>query len=280
MDARLHGIQWADKDTCEWIFETTQFRNWESRADIASHNGIMWIIGKPGAEKSTLMKRIWSRLRKEVSDSILAAFLFNGRGNNSLEKSALEMVRSILYQLLDQNSQLCTAFLPIFLEKKQKHGDDIPWYFGELKSFLASSVGNLGSIRVWLLVDALDECAIEEVQSVVSILESLACSATESHTALNICLASRHYPQIRVSKAEELVVEAQSEHGQDIREYVRNNLIVKDPSIEAEILRKSAHVFLWVELVVKMLNKASVDGRVRVMMQILCNVPDDLDDLY
>jgi ankyrin repeat protein len=280
MDARLHGIERADKDTCEWIFETTQFRNWESRVDIVSHNGVMWIKGKPGSGKSTLMKRIWQRLRKEANNSILAAFFFHGRGNNPIERSALGMLRSILYQLLDQSSQLCAAFLPIFLDKKKKHGNDIPWYFGELKSFLASSAGNLRSNRVWLLVDALDECAIEEVQSVVSILESLACSAIESHTALNICLASRHYPQIRMSKADELVVEAQCEHGQDIREYVRNNLIVNDPKIEAEILRKSAHVFLWVELVVKMLNKASDNGRVRAMRQILCNVPDDLDDLY
>ena len=280
MDARLHGIERADKDTCEWIFDTTQFRDWESRVDIVSHNGVMWIKGKPGAGKSTLMKRIWQRLRKEANDSILAAFFFHGRGNNPLEKSALGMLRSILYQLLDQSSQLCAAFLPIFLDKKKKHGNDIPWHFGELKSFLASSAGNLGPSRVWLLVDALDECATEEVQSVVSILESLACSAIDSHTALNICLASRHYPQIRMSKFDELIVEAQSEHGQDIREYVRNNLMVKDPSFETEILRKSAHVFLWVELVVKMLNKASDNGRVRAMRQILCNVPDDLDDLY
>jgi ankyrin repeat protein len=83
-----------------------------------------------------------------------------------------------------------------------------------------------------------------------------------------------------MSKVDELIVEAQREHDQDIREYVRNKLIVNDSIIEAEILRKSAHVFLWVELVVKLLNKASVNGRVRVMMQILCNVPDDLDDLY
>jgi hypothetical protein len=280
MDARRHGIEQADKDTCEWIFETTQFRNWDSRVDIASHHGVMWIKGKPGAGKSTLMKRIWQRLRKEANDSILAAFFFHGRGNNPLEKSALGMLRSILYQLLDQSSQLCAAFLPIFLDKKKKHGNDIPWYFGELKSFLSSSAGNLRSGRVWLMVDALDECATEEVQSVVSILESLACSAIESYTELNICLASRHYPQIRMSKADELVVEAQSEHGQDIREYVRNNLIVNDRLIEAEILRKSSHVFLWVELVVKMLNKAFDGGRVRAMKQILCNVPDDLDDLY
>jgi hypothetical protein len=145
MDARLHGIERADKDTCEWIFETTQFRNWESRVDIASHNGVMWIKGKPGAGKSTLMKRIWQQLRKEANDSILAAFFFHGRGNNPLEKSALGMLRSILYQLLDQSSQLCAAFLPIFLDKKKKHGNDIPWYFGDLKSFLSSSAGKLGA---------------------------------------------------------------------------------------------------------------------------------------
>jgi ankyrin repeat protein len=280
IDARLHSIEQADKDTCRWIFESTQFRNWESRVDMASHNGVLWIKGKPGAGKSTLMKQIWLHLRKESGDSLLAAFFFHGRGKNALEKSPLGMLRSVLYQFLEQNARLCEVFLPIFLDKQRKHGVDIQWHFGELKSFLLSSVETLGSDPIVLLVDALDECMDEEVQSVVTFLESLACSAVESDKTLNICLASRHYPQIRIGKVDELVIETHSEHDKDIMEYVRHNLIIEDTEVEQEILLKSALVFLWVELVVKMLNKAYNDGRVRAMKKVLRDVPSDLDDLY
>lgn len=280
IDARLHSIEQADKDTCRWIFESTQFRNWESRVDMTSHNGVLWIKGKPGAGKSTLMKQIWLHLRKESGDSLLAAFFFHGRGKNALEKSPLGMLRSVLYQFLEQNARLCEVFLPIFLDKQRKHGVDIQWHFGELKSFLLSSVETLGSDPIVLLVDALDECMDEEVQSVVTFLESLACSAVESDKTLNICLASRHYPQIRMGKVDEFVIETRSEHDKDIMEYVRQNLIVKDTEIEQEILQKAAHVFLWVELVVKMINKAYNDGRVRAMKKVLRDVPSDLDDLY
>jgi hypothetical protein len=92
-------------------------------------------------------------------------------------------------------------FLPIFLDKRKKHGKEMPWHLGELESFLLSSVGRLGEDSIFLLVDALDECLDDEVQSLVAFLESSACSAIEDDKALNICLASRHYPQVRMRKS-------------------------------------------------------------------------------
>ncbi|KAE9365560.1 hypothetical protein N431DRAFT_387870, partial [Stipitochalara longipes BDJ] len=280
MDARLHGIETAESNTCGWIFETSQFRNWLSRVDVASHNGVLWIKGKPGAGKSTLMKQILGHFKGSSQEILIAAYFFHGRANNPLQKSPLGMLRSIVYQLLDQNSALCETFLPMFLDKQKKHGNDIPWYFGELQSFILSSIEKLGSTPILLLVDALDECMDDEAQSIVTLLESLACLAVELDKRLNICLASRHYPQIWMSRAGELVVETQTKHDEDIILYVRHNLIVNEPEIEDEILQKSAHVFLWVKIVIEMLNQAFKKGRIRAMMKVLRDVPTNLDSLY
>ncbi len=84
-----------------------------------------------------------------------------------------------------------------------------------------------------------------------------------------MCLASRHYPQIRIKKAEELVIEVQRQHETDIVDYVCQNPIDNDQEIMDELLRKSAHVFLWVELFVEMLNQAFNYGRIRAMKTIL-----------
>jgi hypothetical protein len=56
IDARLHDIAAAYRGTCDWLFSTTQFQRWRDRADLPDHNGVLWIKGKPGAGKSTLMK--------------------------------------------------------------------------------------------------------------------------------------------------------------------------------------------------------------------------------
>jgi len=109
-------------------------------------------------------------------------------------------LRPILYQLLDQCPSLCDLFLPIFLYKQRKHGKDISWHFGELKSFLLSSVGMLGPNPLLLLVESFDECMDEEAQLVVTFLESLACSTIKSENRLKVCLASWSYPQIRMIK--------------------------------------------------------------------------------
>lgn len=220
------------------------------------------------------MKQIWLRLEGREERAILASYFFHGRGKNVLEKSPLRMLRFIVYQLLDQDPDLCDAFLPVFLDKKKKHGGDVPWYLGELKSFLLSSVRGWGSTPGFLLVDALDECLDEEVQSVVTFLESLAQCAIDSDKRLNVCLASRHYPQIRMGKLDELAVAAQSEHDD------RDKLTFNEPDIEEEIIRKADHVFLWVELVVKILNEAYNSGRVRAMKKVLREIPSDLKDLY
>jgi hypothetical protein len=90
----------------------------------------------------------------------------------------------------------------------------------------------VGSSPTFLLVDALDECLDEEVQSIVTFLEFLTQSAIALENGLNVCLASRHYPQIRMIKVDELAVDAQSEHDEDIIEYVRHKLTFNGPDIK------------------------------------------------
>lgn len=228
------------------------------------------------------MKQVWLYANNNANEDqhTFASYFFHGRSPNILQKSPLGMVRSILYQLLDGDRGLCEEFMPLFLENRKKHGPEFDWHFGELKTFLLDSVRQWGAKPVGLLIDALDECSDNEAQSVVSMLESLGRSAMESGKVLNICLSSRHYPNIRMHAAAELALDSQADHDEDIRKYVSSNLICNNTSIEQEVLRKANHVFLWVELVVKMLNKAYIDGQVRKMEKLLREEPSDLNELY
>lgn len=56
MDNRFHDIALACVHTCDWVSQSTQFRKWIERQDLRNHNGILWIKGKPGAGKSTMIK--------------------------------------------------------------------------------------------------------------------------------------------------------------------------------------------------------------------------------
>ncbi|KAH8694325.1 ankyrin repeat-containing domain protein [Phaeosphaeriaceae sp. PMI808] len=277
IDARRQDIASAHQDTCKWIFQTPQFRQWWHRDDLQSHNGVLWIKGKPGAGKSTLMKYTLQHCREFFEDHITVAYFFNARGD-SLEKTPLGMLRSMTYQLLEQDL-LYERFLPRFRDKEKKH-EKWKWREAELKDFLLSEIKTPQSKPLLFHIDALDECRESDVREVVEFLEELSINAVEANVTLNICLSSRHYPTISMKKRLEVVVEEKKEHNDDIARYVHDKLKKQDEDIEKEVLEKAAGVFMWVVLVVAMLNRAYDEGKVDAMQQKLDESPGDLEKVF
>ena len=225
------------------------------------------------------MKHALLYCQETFKDHLIAAYFFNARGN-ILEKTPLGMLRSLLYQLLDQDPLLCERFLPMFLDKQKKHGKEWEWHIGELRNFLLSEMKKPQRKPLLFLIDALDECNESEAREVVSFLESLSVSAVGAKIMLNICLSSRYYPNISIKRTLELKVEEEIGHSQDIIKYVQRKLRVMDKEIEKELLQKAAHIFMWVVLVVEMLNEAFDHGKIRAMQRKLHEVPSDLDELF
>ncbi|KAK6358748.1 hypothetical protein TWF730_008070 [Orbilia blumenaviensis] len=280
IDARLHNISSAHEGTCDWFFETESFLQWRDRINIESYNGVLWIQGKPGAGKSTLMKHSLLYLEKKLPSYSIAAYFFNARGTH-LEKSSFGMLRSLLYQLLDKNSDLYGEFIPHFLDKQKKHSGSWEWHQGELKNFILNTIRHRGLEEpAILLIDALDECERNELRDVVSFLEDLSTAAVVSGTVLNICLSSRHYPTIRMKKMLRLTIEERAEHYRDVAIYVQNKLGLADEKTEREIIEKAQGIFMWVVLVVEILSQAFEEGRIQAVQKKLQEVPSDLDEVF
>ncbi len=117
IEARLHDIAAAYSGTCDWLFSTTQFRKWRDCADLPGYNGVLWIKGKPGAGKSTLMKHALRHCEEVFADHLIVAYFFNAQGE-ILEKTPLGMLRSIVYQLLDKDDTLYERFRPIYEKQR------------------------------------------------------------------------------------------------------------------------------------------------------------------
>ncbi|KAK6540912.1 hypothetical protein TWF694_008296 [Orbilia ellipsospora] len=282
MDARIHNIALAHGNTCDWIFETEQFCRWISpatRSELERFNGVLWIKGKPGAGKSTLMKHIFNYFQKSSYGYTIAAYFFSARGA-VLEKSRIGMLRSILYQLLDRFPEAYDLVFPLFQDKRRKHGENWTWLEGELETLLSELVPILKE-PVLLLVDALDECDETDVRRVVSFLERLSLASMNSTgTSLRICLSSRHYPTISMRKNLDLILEQKQEHTRDIRVYVRDKLKLKDTRIRAGVLEKADGIFMWVVLVVEILNQAWENGDIEAVLEKLQEVPSDIDEVF
>jgi ankyrin repeat protein len=223
------------------------------------------------------MKHTLDHCREIFQGHNIAAYFFNARGS-SLEKTPLGMLRSLTYQLLDQDPLCYECFIPLFRDKRKKH-KSWEWREGELQNYLFSQAKMQSTPKV-LLIDALDECNGPEVRKVVEFLESLSISAIDTNVTLNICLSSRHYPTVSMKKRLELVVEKREEHGGDISIYVRDKLAERDEKIEKGILAKASGIFMWVILVVAMLNQAYDRGKVEAMHETLREVPPDLEEVF
>ncbi|KAK4031736.1 ankyrin repeat-containing domain protein [Parachaetomium inaequale] len=279
IDTRLHDITAAHRGTCDWLFSTTQFQKWRDRADLSAHNGVLWIKGKPGAGKSTLMKHALRHCEELFGDYLIVAHFFNARGE-VLEKTPLGILRSIIYQLLDKDDTLYERFRPIYEKQRMFKEGEWAWPRAQLEDFVRSIINKRLSKPLLLLVDALDECDERSVRDVVGFLESLSIDAVQAGITLRICLSSRHYPNVSMRKTLELTVEANEEHERDIATYVEEKLEGHDNEIKAKVRKKAGGIFMWVVIVVSLLKKAYDDGRLEAMREVLEEVPTDLEDVF
>ena len=66
-----------------------------------SRRQFLWIKGKPGAGKSTMMQSVFHQAPKDFRTSIIAAHFFNARGH-IMAKSTQGMYRSLLHQIFSK----------------------------------------------------------------------------------------------------------------------------------------------------------------------------------
>ena len=113
MNLRRYDVADATKETCAWILEHKSYLEWLSR-----QHELLWIKGKPGAGKSTLINHIIRKLEGQdvQSEAVVASFFFHGRGT-AIQKSALGLYRSLLYQILQQVPDLLRSFSIVFKGK-------------------------------------------------------------------------------------------------------------------------------------------------------------------
>ena len=291
IDFRVNNVKKALLSTCQWLFRHPHFQTWYESDCSAQHSGFLWIKGKPGCGKSTLMKAIleWARKRKSkdrVRQTIVPYF-FNARASASLEKSSLGLYRTVVHRLLSSYPKLQTLFAEKFSYKDPGQLGE-KWTVEELQEFLFEAIESNELFELCLLIDALDEAEYEDdVRQMIRFLVQLSdrASAVDSSCKLRICLSSRHFPHIKMTKGLSLVVEEQLEHSQDIDYYITKELTCHDgpekADLRAKILEKSAGIFLWVFFVVQILNELDDRGApLSDMKTRLETIPAGLEKLF
>lgn len=73
MDDRHATISTAHADTCRWFLNSQEYRSWRDPKDLKKHHGFLWVKGKPGAGKSTLVKSAFDDEMKNSEGSLVVS---------------------------------------------------------------------------------------------------------------------------------------------------------------------------------------------------------------
>ncbi|KAL8310675.1 hypothetical protein RB597_010494 [Gaeumannomyces tritici] len=280
IDARKTTIRTAHSKTCRWFVRHSAYRDWLDPAMQSQNHGFLWMRGKAGAGKSTMMKFVYLESKKrDGSNTMSASFFFNARGEY-LEKSITGMYRSLLMQLLKRFPDLQSILDNTdIIPASQQDCPDLD----ALKELLRSALLSLGQRSFTCFIDALDECDEQEVRDMVQFFEDLAEDTAEAGIQLRICFSSRPYPYISTPKGILLTLEDESGHAEDLAQYVESKLKIDDPvlrkDLQLQILGKASGIFLWIVLVVDILNEEDDDGGLALRTK-LSKIPDKLSDLF
>lgn len=282
-NARYNEIGDATDGTCFWILQHDAYRQW-----LHDGQGILWIKGKPGSGKSTLMKFIMGHQKSRMApSSTISWFFFNWRGV-SLENSLEGMLRSLLCQMLEQKQSESLAYLPttLFHHNRRTLGMEWDWNINDLTDCLMHVVANPEGGTAIIVLDALDECNEDQRQNLIDILEMLVRKARSSGQMLHLAVSSRPSFNLTIEDPYNICVE--DENGMDLVRFTRESLKNLGQSsqeqhvgeIIGEIIRKADGVFLWVQLVVQSLLRKLKDDPQKKVFNELQHIPSGLESLY
>lgn len=228
------------------------------------------------------MKFAYANSRKTLKDKVLLSFFFNARGED-LEKSTIGTYRSLLLQLLERLPHLQSVFNTLGFSALST-GADYQWSVEALKTLLEDIILSLGGSSVVCFIDALDECAEEQIRDIIAFFERIGELTLSSGIRFQVCFSSRHYPHITIKHGLDLVLEGQEGHTQDITNYLESELKIGQSKIaqqvRSELQEKASGIFMWVVLVTGILNKEHDSGRIHALRRRLQEIPGDLHELF
>jgi len=305
MRVRHDEVHKAHEKTFRWIFHERraqeQERPWSDLVEwLESCSGCYWVNGKAGSGKSTLMKyvvdhpRTHSALSKWAGPDILvtASFFFWNSGT-TLQKSHVGLLRSILFEVLQQRQDLIPCAFPdlsqLLSEEHSMNKASAPVLVELDKAFLLLTGQKTLPVRLAFFIDGLDEYDGNHTE-MASFLKTVAATSTN----VKLLISSRPIPACDVAFSGLPRLRLQDLTYDDIKLYVQSEikdhyrmrtLFELEPDkaalLTSRLIEKAEGVFLWVSLVVQSLTEGLENyDSMSDLLKRLEELPPDLEGLY
>ncbi|KAF7540572.1 hypothetical protein G7054_g1269 [Neopestalotiopsis clavispora] len=193
-----------------------------------------------------------------MHDHLVLSFFFNARGA-PLESSMFGMMRSLIYQFMDQNGELSEECIQYLREKLwHEKEEDWQWQLSELSEFLLLAIHqHFPKKPVIILVDGLDECEWHQGQDMAPFLQT---ALNLNIDTIKVCLASRPRDYFTEIASGHLQLTLQDLTKEDIKLYIKETLTSVDENTRDMVFRNASGCFLWAAIVVNTVSQAQGAG--------------------
>jgi hypothetical protein len=215
----------------------------------------------------------------------MAKFFYSYR-EGELQRNHYNMLRSILYDILDHDEDFFYHRFQFEYRAQRRHQSRVAWDYESLKTVLKSLQDYLQKRRFYLIIDAVDESEENDRRDVLKLLFEL-CSRTK-HCTAKVFVASRPVGEldIRIMRSSHNLIRLQDETNRDISSFAHSFLEgLNFTSVLARatdyIVKNAQGVFLWVKLVGEELETYAAEGySEECIFESLQRLPTKLEDFY
>lgn len=295
-------------DRCDEPHGTTLGWLWDSKSDYSqwftNGSGLFCVSGKPGSGKSVLLNAVTTRARKDVdSHSLVIHHFFNQRGQ-PLDYSLEGFLRSILIQALQQEPSMSRFIADEWLVAREVHfcGDpdciaeraaqslaETQWPVTRLKQAVRAVLGEGSkSFKIYVFVDALDECEVDlGANYLIHFLSDLSNASQRSN--LRICFSCRDLPDVRIPNLSGSF-KLQEKNQPDISSFICDQWtqarLDEDSGeemnrLKSDLIEKADGIFLWARLALERVVTSILDGAtIAELREIISDIPNQLEGIF
>lgn len=205
-----------EPQTATWILNMGKYQSWEN-----SRGQALWLHGIPGAGKTILCSTIIDHIQTQFRDdqSTCVAYYYFDFAEKQ-KQTVLGLLKSLVYQLLCVSQPISDDAAALYSNHQDGLEEPSP---NELLELFLAEVGRVE--RVFILIDGLDECPVDERQIFFS--DFLKCLPPNA----SLFITSRREPDIEATLGDAFsytICIQSSFIDADVRTHV-NSVMSRDP---------------------------------------------------
>ncbi|KAL4864042.1 hypothetical protein BDV12DRAFT_205946 [Aspergillus spectabilis] len=263
----------------EWILEDSQYKDWANGDEV----GLLWIKGGAGKGKTMLSIGLIEQLARARAQDESTVVIYSFCQNADYELNTLEAIlKGLILQLANQQPELKESLRRRWDTIQESFSEDVTsWQ--SLWNILFEMLARCKYSRVYMVVDALDECQDDDV---VDFLKSIVRKGLDHPGKIKWMLTSRPWDgaeRVLLAGQDQVQINLDGEHNSQsvsgaVEAYITSKVeelsrqhkygATLKSEIEAELTERSEGTFLWVSLVCKALESVCRDNALSIVQSL------------